>query len=269
MIGAIIGDIVGSRFERANHKSTEFELFTKKCHFTDDTVMTLAIAKALLESNGDLSALSGNAVKCMQELGRKYPNCGYGQKFYLWLNRKNPQPYQSYGNGAAMRVSPVAYAARFQTECIVLSNEVTKVSHNHPEGMWGARAAAVATWAALHKMPKPEIQKLIETEYHMGLSRLAAKCRACPDVDICDHKEMEAFGVLPLPEPVAQSSETEYRNIENLWDNPKFLIGTGPNLGGLVKAGGEINIDVEGLVRAIAREIQLPERVLRGDSYIG
>lgn len=166
MIGAIIGDIVGSRFERANCKSTDFELFTEKCHFTDDTVMTLAVAKALLESDDDLSVLSTNAVKCMQEIGKRYPNCGYGQMFWLWLHKRNPKPYNSLGNGSAMRVSPVAYTARTQTECIVLSDRVTAVSHNHPEGMWGARAAAVATWAARHKMPKLDIQKLIETDYY-------------------------------------------------------------------------------------------------------
>lgn len=89
MIGAIIGDIVGSRFERANCKSTKFELFTKRCSFTDDTVMTLAIAKALLESDNDWSTLSENAVKYMQKIGKRYPNCGYGQMFYLWLHKKN------------------------------------------------------------------------------------------------------------------------------------------------------------------------------------
>lgn len=166
MIGAIIGDIVGSRFERANHKSTDFELFTDKCSFTDDTTMTLAVAKALLESDGDLNVLSTNAIKCMQEIGRKYSNCGYGQMFWLWLHKRNPRPYNSLGNGAAMRVSPVAYVARSQEECILLSDELTKVSHNHPEGMRGARAAAVATWAALHNMSKVEIQKLIESEYY-------------------------------------------------------------------------------------------------------
>lgn len=166
MIGAIIGDIVGSRFERENHKSTDFELFTEKCSFTDDTAMTLAVAKALLESRGDWSTLSRNAVKDMQKIGRRYPNCGYGRAFGLWLHGQDPKPYGSFGNGAAMRISPVAYAANSQMECVLLSDEVTKVSHNHPEGMRGARAVAVATWAARHKMSKPEIQKLIETEYY-------------------------------------------------------------------------------------------------------
>lgn len=97
----------------------------------------------------------------------------------------------------------------------------------------------------------------------MGLSKLSAKCRACPDVETCDHKEMEALGYLPLPEPATQPTEIGYRNVENLWDNPKMLIGSDPASGELVSTGGEIVIDVDGLVRTIAREIHLPERVLR------
>lgn len=166
MIGAIIGDIVGSRFERANHKSKDFELFTDECSFTDDTAMTLAVAKALLESGDDLSVLGENTVKCMQEIGRKYPHRGYGQSFYLWLHKRHPKPYNSYGNGAAMRVSPVAYVADFKPQCMTLSNEVTKVTHNHPEGIRGAQAVAVATWAARYKPPKAEIRQLIDSNYY-------------------------------------------------------------------------------------------------------
>lgn len=118
MLGAIIGDIVGSRFERHNHKSKDFDLFTDRCQFTDDTAMTVAVAKALLECKGDYTELSDHTVRCMQEIGRKYPNAGYGQIFYLWLHHKNPGPYRSYGNGSAMRVSPVAYVAKTEKECI-------------------------------------------------------------------------------------------------------------------------------------------------------
>ena len=128
--------------------------------------MTLAIAKALLESDNDWSRLRENAVKCMQEIGRRYPNCGYGQMFYLWLHKRNPKPYNSFGNGAAMRVSSVAYVAETIEQCIELSDIVTGVSHNHPEGLKGAQAAAVATWAALQEMPKQEIRELIEDLFY-------------------------------------------------------------------------------------------------------
>ena len=99
----------------------------------------------------------------------------------------------------------------------------------------------------------------------MSLSKLSARCQACPFVDTCDNKEMEALGYLPLPEEAARPTEKEYRSVENLWDNPKMPIGSDPASGGMVSMGGKIGIDVEGLVRTIAREIQLPERVLRGE----
>lgn len=97
----------------------------------------------------------------------------------------------------------------------------------------------------------------------MSLSKLSARCQACPFVDTCDNKEMEALGYLPIPEPAAQPTEKGYQKVENLWGNPKMLIGPDSALGGMVSMGGKIDIDVEGLVRTIAREIQLPERVLR------
>ena len=165
MLGAIIGDIVGSRFERKNYKATDFELFTDDCHFTDDTVMTVAVAKALLESDGDWDALDTNAVKYMQKFGRRYPNCGYGQMFWLWLRKRNPKPYNSLGNGSAMRVSPVAYTAKTLEQCLDLSDAVTKISHDHPQGVLGAQATAVATWAALHDWKKQEIKELIQDQF--------------------------------------------------------------------------------------------------------
>lgn len=151
MLGAIIGDIVGSRFERNSHKSKDFELFTDQCRFTDDTAMTVAIAKALLECNGDYTDLSNHAIRCMQEIGQKYPDAGYGRIFYQWLYKKVPGPYWSYGNGSAMRVSPVAKSAK---ECIKLSDAVTRVSHNHPEGMKGAEAIASMIFGARSALPK-------------------------------------------------------------------------------------------------------------------
>ena len=102
MIGAIIGDIIGSRFEWHNIKTKEFELFHRRCHPTDDSVMTLAVAQAILDSKGDLDALSQNTVRHMQALGRRYPHAGYGGNFRRWLRAENPQPYNSYGNGSAM-----------------------------------------------------------------------------------------------------------------------------------------------------------------------
>ena len=167
MLGAIIGDIVGSRFERHNHKSKDFELFTDQCRFTDDTAMTVAIAKALLECKGNYTDLGNRAIRCMQEIGQKYPDARYGRIFYQWLHKKAPDPYWSYGNGSAMRVSPVAYVAKSAKECIELAEAVTRVSHDHPEGIKGAEAAALATWGALNGATKSMIQKRIEDQYYI------------------------------------------------------------------------------------------------------
>ena len=105
MIGAIIGDIVGSRFEWDNHRSKDFDFLTHKCFFTDDSVMSLAVCDALLHSQPDYSDLSKSAVESMQRIGRPYPQCGYGGSFHQWMYSDDPQPYNSYGNGAAMRLS--------------------------------------------------------------------------------------------------------------------------------------------------------------------
>lgn len=130
------------------------------------TAMTVAIAKALLECKGDYTDLGNHAIRCMQEIGQKYPNVGYGQIFYLWLHKKAPKPYWSYGNGSAMRVSPVAYAAKSAQECIDLADAVTKVSHDHPEGMKGAEATALITFGARSPLPKQILRELVQTWYY-------------------------------------------------------------------------------------------------------
>ena len=167
MLGAIVGDIVGSRFERHNHKSKDFELFTDRCRFTDDTAMTVAIAKALLECKGDYTELSDHTVRCMQEIGRKHPNAGYGQIFYLWLHHKNPGPTEAMEMAPPCGVSPVAYVAKTEKECIQLAKAVTQVSHDHPEGIKGAEAAALATWGAMRGIPKGAIRAHIEEWYYI------------------------------------------------------------------------------------------------------
>ena len=144
MLGAIIGDTVGSRFEWHNHRSKDFDFLTYKCEPTDDSIMTLAIAKAILKSEGDVNKLPDLAVRYMQKLGRLYPDTGYGGAFRKWIRSNNPKPYGSFGNGAAMRVSPVGFAAGSMNEAKAMSKAVTKVTHNHPEGLKGAEATTVA-----------------------------------------------------------------------------------------------------------------------------
>lgn len=166
MLGAIIGDIVGSRFEWRNHRAKDFELLNHQCFFTDDSVMSLALCKALLQSKEGFSDLREQAIKCMREVGRPYPDAGYGGSFYKWMYSQNPQPYNSFGNGAAMRVSGCGYAANSIGEAKRLSKAVTEVTHNHPEGLKGAEAVAVAVYLARTGRSLLEIQDYIVKNYY-------------------------------------------------------------------------------------------------------
>lgn len=170
MIGAIIGDIVGSRFEFNNIHRKDFRFLTKDCCFTDDTVMTCAVAKAILDSADDFSDLSRMAVIDMQKVGRCYPNAGYGNKFVQWMFSDHPQPYNSCGNGSAMRISAVGFAAETIEQAKEFAYAVTVVSHNHPEGIKGAEATAVAIVMARQGKDKKEIKEYIEANYGYDLS---------------------------------------------------------------------------------------------------
>ena len=166
MLGAIIGDIVGSRFEWNNIKTKEFDFLTYQCFVTDDSIMSLAIAKAIIDCKGDYNNLSKLAVSCMQEIGRPYPDCGYGGMFREWMYSDDPQPYNSFGNGAAMRVSACGFAASTLEEAKLLSKKVTEVTHNHPEGIKGAEATAVAIYLAKTGKNILEIRDYINDNYY-------------------------------------------------------------------------------------------------------
>ncbi len=166
MIGAIIGDIVGSRFEWNNHRNKEFELFTPACEPTDDSIMTLAIAKALISCGGDYTALGEKAVYWMRRIGQPYPSCGYGGRFYEWMYSDNPQPYHSFGNGAAMRISACGFIAKSIDEAKRLSKAVTEVTHDHSEGLKGAEAATTAIYLAKTGEPINEIRRVMQQTYY-------------------------------------------------------------------------------------------------------
>ena len=166
MLGAIIGDISGSRFEWTNIKTKMFDLFTEECFPTDDSIMTLAIAKAILQCNEEHEGLEQETVQCMQKYGRRYPDAGYGMRFYEWLFTDNPKPYRSFGNGATMRVSPCGFAAKTLEEAVALSRAVTKVTHNHPEGMKAAEAVTTAIFMARSGRKMSEIRDCIEKKYY-------------------------------------------------------------------------------------------------------
>lgn len=170
MLGAIIGDIAGSVFEFNSVKTKEFPLFGscrgERCAFTDDSVMTLASAKALLEASPDGSDLSDRAVRWMQTLGRRYPNAGYGGRFRCWLFEEHPAPYNSYGNGSAMRVSPAAWAAGSLEEALRFSDALTAVTHDHPEGLKGARAVAACVYLARTGADREAIRDHVRANYY-------------------------------------------------------------------------------------------------------
>lgn len=151
MFGAIIGDIVGSKYEFANIKTKAFPLFSAGCAYTDDSIMTVAAAKALIRAHGEKQPdLFRIFTEEMHALGRKYPDPvgAYGGRFQGWLRSDDPKPYGSCGNGSAMRVSPCAlYAATFE-EALFLAGESARITHDHPEGMKGAKAAAAAIFLA-------------------------------------------------------------------------------------------------------------------------
>jgi len=166
LLGTIIGDIAGSRFELVNNKyGKEFEFLHKFCRYTDDSVMTLAVAKAFLEAKEDYSNFEEQVIKSMTEVGRKYPSCGYGPSFYRWIMCEDHKPYGSFGNGSAMRISAVGVVSKSIEEIKKLSAIVTNVSHNHPDSINGSEATAVAIHMALNGKSKDEIKKYIEDNY--------------------------------------------------------------------------------------------------------
>ena len=166
MLGAIVGDIVGSRFEFDNIKTKDFYFVTKDCSCTDDTVMTVAVARALIRMHRDEYFFKAALVEEMKFLGNKYEHAGYGGRFCSWLRSDDTEPYNSYGNGSAMRVSPCGFYANSLSEALELAKESAEVTHNHPEGIKGAQAVAAAIFLARSKKSKAEIKVYIEESFY-------------------------------------------------------------------------------------------------------
>lgn len=167
ILGAIAGDTIGSVFEFSNVKSTDFPLFSDWTEFTDDTVMTLAVADAIMKSEDNAQPISYAFVESMRELGRQYPNAGYGGRFASWLESglAHPRPYNSWGNGSGMRVSPVAWAYDTLELVEYVAAESAKVTHNHPEGVKGAQAIAGCTYLARIGKSNDEIRDYACSHY--------------------------------------------------------------------------------------------------------
>lgn len=180
IIGAIAGDIIGSSHEFHPIKTKEFSLFNKRSRFTDDTIMTLAVAKWLINDKNSKEEL----VKQLQKWGNKYPNGGYGRMFNNWLHTKNPEPYGSWGNGSAMRVSPVAWVGDTLEEVQKLAKASSVVTHDHPEGVKGALATADAIYLARIGSSKEEIKDHVEVRYGYNLDRTVDEIRPYYSFDV-------------------------------------------------------------------------------------
>lgn len=218
MLGAIIGDVVGSTRELHNIKTEEFELVPEGSRFTDDTVMTLAVAKWLMD---DPAHRADSLVGIMRELGRKYLHAGYGKMFLWWLQTENPMPYNSFGNGSAMRVSPVGMYAKSMEEALELARITASVTHNHPEGIKGAQAIAAAVYMSLNeKFDAPEKIKRYVTEnfgYNLDIKledirdryRFDASCQGCVPVAIMAYlQRLNPLAALKLAISMGGDSDT-------------------------------------------------------------
>lgn len=197
MYGAIIGDIIGSRFEfdRGN-KTRDFKLFTSESDFTDDTVMTVAIAEALMDAgpDADEKTVKGAVIRSMKKWGNRYPYAGYGARFISWVLTDDPEPYGSYGNGSGMRVSSVGWLYDSLERTREVARWTAEVSHNHPEGVKGAESVAAAIFMARNGYSKDEIRDYIEREFGYDLSRTLDEIRPkYHHVEDCMHTMPEAF----------------------------------------------------------------------------
>jgi ADP-ribosylglycohydrolase len=176
MIGAIAGDIIGSVYEHRQIKTKDFALFHPRCGFTDDTVLTVAIANAIL---------SGEPyVDSVRRIGRRYPGAGYGGAFIHWLHSPDAGPYNSWGNGSAMRVSPVGFAFTTEKEVLSQAKATAEITHNHPEGVKGAQATALAVFLARTGNDKEFIRSRIASQFDYDLDRTVEDIRPTYSFDV-------------------------------------------------------------------------------------
>lgn len=186
VLGAIVGDVIGSVYEWNNVKTTDFTLFNRDTTFTDDSVLTIATMKALLDKK--------HCVNTYQEFGRNYPNRGYGDRFIWWLMETTPKPYDSWGNGSAMRVSPIGWAFDNLEDVLHEAKKSAEVSHNHPEGIKGAQAVAAAVFLARNGKSKNEIRAYISTNFGYDLKRTLDEIRPNYNFDVsCQGSVPEAI----------------------------------------------------------------------------
>lgn len=239
MVGAIIGDVAGSRFEWTNNRRRDFELFTPECRITDDSVLTLAIAQALLESGGDRERLSEHAVAAMRSFGRRWARGCYGGRFARWLASEHPEPYGSYGNGSAMRVSACAWAAGSLEDALDMARRVTVVTHDHPEGIRGAEAVTAAIWFALRGEAPEDIRRKISATWYRLDDTLEELC-------LRDNNDVSCQGTVPL----AMEAFLESVGVEDAVRNAISLGGDSDTLAAMAGSMAEACFGVPDELRA-------------------
>ena len=196
MLGAILGDMVGSpyEFDRNNYKHKDFPLLSENSHFTDDTVMTLAVALGLIAGQGDAQKTFAEVRYEMRQWGRRYPHAGYGGMFRRWLRAEHPQPYGSFGNGSAMRVAAAGWLFDTLDKTLEMAKVTAEVTHNHPEGSKGAQATAAAIFLARTGHSKLEIKRYVEQTFGYDLSRTCDEIRlGYRHVETCQQTVPEAI----------------------------------------------------------------------------
>ena len=226
MYGAILGDIIGSPFEfDRGDKTKDFKLFSRRSHFTDDSVMTLAVCEALLKVGQDATVkeIEDAVISSMQSWGRRYPHEGYGGYFRCWLTARHPEPYNSFGNGSAMRVSAAGWLYDSLEKTRVVAKATANVTHNHPEGIKGAEATASAIIMARNGSSKEEIKKYIENEFHYDLNRTLDEIRPSFHMDETCQKTV----------PEAIIAFLEARDFEDAIRNAVSLGGDTDTLGAI------------------------------------
>ena len=247
--GAIIGDIVGSVYKWDRIKTKEFELFAPGCDYTDDSVCTAAVAHILLD---DLPL----AAKEMRQWCRDHPYRGYGGLFWRWIYDDDMEPYNSYGNGAAMRVSPAAFLNRNQAleEALTNADRVTEITHNHPEGIKGARATTHAIWLAFQECRPEHIRRTIEHEYGYYLSRTVDDIRPYYDFDETCQKT--------VPEAITCALEST-----SFEDAVRNAISLGGDSDTLAAIAGSIAEAMHGVPRDLVEKakLYLPSDIIGGD----
>ena len=254
MYGAILGDIIGSPYEfDRGGKTKDFPLFSRESGFTDDTVMTLAVAEAFMDAQGgtDLDRIRRRLIKSMHKWGALYPHAGYGGRFGRWLFLGGEEPYNSFGNGSAMRVSSIAWLYNDLDTVRKMARLSAEVTHNHPEGIKGAEATASAIFLARTGHTKAEIKAYIENEFQYDLSRTCDEIRpGYHHVETCQETVPEAI--------------TAFLEGESFEDVIRTAVSLGGDCDTLTCIAGAIAEGFCGVPEELKRECEnrLPQRLL-------